>query len=76
MAIRFFGEGHCGVVDWAHDALRNRLGRFTLGNLQGGGRSALFFLSPLAAAQFLRFEDTGSFKNREVKDRFIRLNHG
>jgi hypothetical protein len=67
MAIRLFREGQCGVLGFAQDAMRNCLRRFTLGNLQGGGRSALIFLSPLAAAEFLGFEDTGSFKNREVE---------
>lgn len=67
MAIRLCWEGHFDVLGLAQDAMRNRLGRFTLGNLQGGGKSALFFLSPLAAAECLGFRDTGSFKNREVK---------
>jgi hypothetical protein len=67
MAIRLFVERQFRVLGFAQDAMRNRLGRFTLGDLQGGGSSALFFLSPLAAAEFLGFGDTGSFKNREVK---------
>jgi hypothetical protein len=67
MAICLFAEVPFVVLDLAQDAMRNRLGRFTLGNLQGGESSALFFLSPLAAAQFLGFGDTGSFKNREVE---------
>ena len=62
MAIRLFVEGQFRVLGFAQDAMRNRLGRFTLGNLQGGGRSALFFLSPLSAA------DGGcqQFQDREV----------
>jgi hypothetical protein len=62
MAIRLFAEGQYGVLGFAQDAMRNRLGRFTLGNLQGGGGSALFFLSPLSAA------DGGcrQFQDREV----------
>jgi len=43
MAIRLFAGGQFGVLGFAQDAMRNRLGRFTLRNLQGGGRIALFF---------------------------------
>jgi hypothetical protein len=43
MAIRLFVERQFRVLGFAQDAMRNRLGRFTLGDLQGGGSSALFF---------------------------------
>jgi len=61
MAIRLFAEGQYGVLGFAQDAMRNRLGRFTLGK-PSRRRSGLFFLSPLSAA------DGGcrQFQDREV----------
>jgi hypothetical protein len=43
MAIRLFAGGQFGVLGFAQDAMRNRLGRFTLRNLQRGGGSLYFF---------------------------------
>ena len=71
MAIRLFGERQFGVLGFAQDPMRNRLGRFTLGNLQGGGGSTLIFFSAACCGGILGIRSTGGFKNR-----FIRLGHG
>ena len=73
MAIRLFVGRQIGVLGFALCAMRNPLGRFTLGNLQRGGGSALNFFIAAFCGGFLGFGDAGSFKNREVKDR---LGHG
>ena len=65
MAIRLFAEVQFGVLDFAQGAMRNRLGRFTLGNLQGGKRKRLIFLSPLSAAEFLGFGGYRQFSRME-----------